>query len=269
MKLEYFLHGDKELERLQLQARVWEPEAEAMLNLIEVHSGWSCIDLGCGAMGILGPLARRVGPEGQVIGIDLDDSYLSAAHHYVEHEALGNVVLRQSDVTNPGYPPNTFDLLHSRFLLPHVESPECLLNQMISLAKPGGIVAIEENDHSSWNFWPPCHEWTRFLELIEKTFALQGDINIGRRTYNMLRNAGLKKVKVRAAVQALLDCHPYMRMAVTGAEAMRERAVAAGITTHDELDRLSQAVEQCAADPHRIQISFTLIQAWGTNPGDN
>jgi len=55
-------HG--ELERLRLQAQVWEPDAEALLDSIRVRRGWDCIDLGCGAMGILGPLSRRVGPDG-------------------------------------------------------------------------------------------------------------------------------------------------------------------------------------------------------------
>ena len=63
--------GAAELERLQLQACVWEPEAEVMLAHIGLQAGWRCLDLGCGAMGILGPLSRRVGPEGQVTGIPL------------------------------------------------------------------------------------------------------------------------------------------------------------------------------------------------------
>src|SRR4051794_11047087 len=59
-----------ELERLRLQARVWEPEAETLLDRIGVQPGWRCADLGCGAMGILGPLSRRVGPTGRILGLD-------------------------------------------------------------------------------------------------------------------------------------------------------------------------------------------------------
>jgi hypothetical protein len=38
--------GVAELERLQLQARVWEPEAEVMLAHIGPQAGWRCLDLG-------------------------------------------------------------------------------------------------------------------------------------------------------------------------------------------------------------------------------
>jgi ubiquinone/menaquinone biosynthesis C-methylase UbiE len=56
---QYLLAGSAaELERLGLQARVWDPEAGAMLDRIGLQPGWHCLDLGCGAMGIWGPLSR-------------------------------------------------------------------------------------------------------------------------------------------------------------------------------------------------------------------
>jgi trans-aconitate methyltransferase len=81
---QYLLAGSaSELERLRLQARVREPEAEAILDQIGIQTGWSCIDLGCGAMGILDPLSRRVGASGRVIGVDNDQKQLAAARAYV------------------------------------------------------------------------------------------------------------------------------------------------------------------------------------------
>ena len=74
--------GAAELERLQLQARVWEPEAEAMLDRIGLAPGARCIDLACGAMGILRPLSRRVGPSGRVVGVDLDAKQLAGARAF-------------------------------------------------------------------------------------------------------------------------------------------------------------------------------------------
>jgi hypothetical protein len=55
-----------ELERLRLQARVWDPETERWLDEIGIQHGWVCADLGCGAMGVIGPLSRRAG--GQSLG---------------------------------------------------------------------------------------------------------------------------------------------------------------------------------------------------------
>nr|WP_262411572.1 methyltransferase domain-containing protein [Halomonas utahensis] len=120
----------------------------------------------------------------------------------MEAEGLDNVVLQEGDVTSPGLSKGTFDLVHSRFLLPHVDSPLTVLQTMVELAKPGGIIASQENDHSSWSFYPHCQEWAELLELLEKTFALRGDINIGRRTFHMLKDCGFENVRIRTSVQA-------------------------------------------------------------------
>src|SRR4051812_30978326 len=83
--------GTTEVERQRLQASVWEPEAEAMLQCAGVGSGWSCIDLGCGAVGILGPLSRQVGRSGQVLGMDLDATQVKAARTIARAEGWENV----------------------------------------------------------------------------------------------------------------------------------------------------------------------------------
>ena len=267
MNTDYFLCSKKEKDRLQLQAGIWEADAEAMLDRIGVNEGWTSVDLGCGAMGILGPLGRRVGPSGRVIGVDSDENLLKVGRSYLEQEELNFVELHRADITDTVFPQNMFDLVHSRFLLPHVSDPDSLLREMIRIAKPGGVISIQESDHSSWKFWPDCPGWDRLLKICEDTFALKNDLNMGRRIFAMLRRAGLEAVEVRAAVKALQDAHPYMRMVLTGVEAIRQRAIDAGISTAEELDRLVKSVENCVSDPDYIQITFTLIQAWGKKAG--
>src|SRR4051812_10022213 len=78
--------GAAELERLTLQARVWQPEAEHMLDQIGLRTGDHCVDLGCGAMGILEPLKRRVGPRGRVVGVDIDAKLLGAAQRLLTEQ---------------------------------------------------------------------------------------------------------------------------------------------------------------------------------------
>jgi SAM-dependent methyltransferase len=249
----YFLASDEELGRLQVQAQVWEPDAEVMLDRIGLGPGSACVDMGCGGMGVLGPISHRVGGSGTVVGFDADRDLLDSAAAYLETEGVRNVELREGDVTNPDLPGGAFDFVHSRFLLPHVDSPLAVLGNKITLAKPGGIVASQENDHSSWSFYPHCPEWDELLDLLEQTFALRGDINIGRRTFHMFRECGLEDVQIRTSVQALQDRHPYMRMPLIGARAMRDRMIAAGLTTAQELDRLIEGVENAVNDPERVQ----------------
>ena len=135
---EYLLAGGvAELERLRVQARVWEPEVEVMLEMIGVAPGWRCIDLGCGAMGILGPLSRRVGPKGEVTGVDMDAKQLAAARAYVAGEDLKNVKVLELDAYNTRLPRESFDLTHVRFVFAPVGRDADLLREMIALTRPG------------------------------------------------------------------------------------------------------------------------------------
>ncbi|HEV2359545.1 MAG TPA: class I SAM-dependent methyltransferase, partial [bacterium] len=146
---EYLLAGGAaELERLRLQARVWEPEAEAMLDRIGVVPDAHCIDLGCGAMGILGPLSRRVGPSGRVVGVDVDAKQLAGARAFAKEAGLSNVEILELDAYHTRLPAQAFDLVHVRFVFAPVGREEELLLEMLRLVRPGGIVAIQEPDAS-------------------------------------------------------------------------------------------------------------------------
>src|SRR6185436_9679414 len=158
--------GSAELERLQLQARVWEPEAEAMFDRIGVAPGWNCVDLGCGAMGVLGPLSRRVGPQGHVVGVDRDPKLLAAARDYVREQQFTNVEILELDAYDCRLPRETFDLTHVRFVFGPVGRDEELLREMLALTRPGGIVAIQEPDATSWRCYPAHPAWERLKEAI-------------------------------------------------------------------------------------------------------
>jgi hypothetical protein len=58
----YMLAGQPtELERLQLQARVWEPTGRQLLGKIPAPSGGRVVDIGCGALGWLRILSEWEG----------------------------------------------------------------------------------------------------------------------------------------------------------------------------------------------------------------
>jgi ubiquinone/menaquinone biosynthesis C-methylase UbiE len=252
-----------EVERLQVQAHVWEPDVEALLDQIGVQPGWSCLDVGCGAVGILKPLSQRVGPAGHVVGIDNDPRLLAAARAYIEVEGLTNVELLERNALDTGLPRESFDLVHARFLLVFGQW-DALLREMIALAKPDGIVASQETDQNSWNFLPEGSTWSRLKQTLEAAFHhIGGDANLGRRTAQLLSQAGLEAVQVRAAVRALQDSHPYMRMPILGAQGFRNVITSAGLMNEVELNDTLAQMERIVDDPETIALTFTVMPVWG------
>jgi len=259
--------GAAELERLTLQARVWEPEVEVMLDHIGIAEGAQCVDLGCGAMGILKPLSKRVGTNGKVVGVDVDAKQLAAARHFVQQENLSNTEIYELDAYHTELPDASFDFTQVRFVFAPVGRDDELLKEMLRVTKPGGILAIQEPDTHSWNPFPAHPAWHTLRTAILEAFKRGGgDFNAGQRTYHMLRRAGLEDVRIRAAVLALQNNHPYMRSPLQFASSLRSRIVDNNILSAEELDRVVAEVEQIVSHPETVIHTFTVTQVWGRKP---
>src|SRR5512143_2557560 len=61
-----------EYQRLRLQAKMWEPTTQRVLQEIGLRAGMRCLDVGCGPGEVMRQMGEIVGPSGQVTGIDLD-----------------------------------------------------------------------------------------------------------------------------------------------------------------------------------------------------
>ena len=259
---DYILASTKEPDRVYLQARVWEQETEALFDRLHLPPDGAAVDLGCGAMGVLGPLARRMR---HVVGVERDPAMLRAAQAYLEAENLRNVELREADALSADLPEGRFDVAHERFVLPYV-APQQLLNRMVTLVKPGGLVITQEGDNTSWNFLPINPKWQRFRRLLIDAINTRGDIDIGQKTFSLLREAGLEHVEARACILLLPPGHPYMRMPLSALDALRPVILAGGAASAEEIDELSHEIERCIADDSTVQLTFTVVQVWGRRP---
>jgi SAM-dependent methyltransferase len=256
--------GAAELERLTLQARVWEPASSEMLDEIGLKPEADCVDLGCGPMGILPVLRRRIGSSGTVVGIDYDPKLIVAAKLVLAEQQVRDVELLELDCYKTGLADNRFDFTHVRFVFAPVGRDEELLREMLRLTKPGGVIAIQEPDALAWNCFPLHPSWLRLKEAILEAFRLGGgDFNAGQRTFGMLHRAGLKDIRIRSAVLSLQNQHPYMRLPLQFANSLRERILKNGILYEDEFKSLCKDYEELIAQPETSVTSFIVNQVWG------
>ncbi len=262
---EYLLAGAlAEVERLRLQARVWEPEAERMLDEIGINRGSIGIDVGCGPMGILGLLARRAGPNGLVVGLDSDPAQLEAARQYAAEHGFGNVEIRRGDLFAADLTAGRFDVVHARFVLAPIGREQEILDQLLRLARPGGVIALEEPDAETWQCYPRSAAWDCLkIAVLDAFTSGGGDFSAGARIASLLRSRRIRRVRVRDAVLTLPGSHPYARLLLQFARALRPKILSRAFL--DEL-QLDDAIERCeeALEVSSCFIqSFRLVQAWG------
>jgi ubiquinone/menaquinone biosynthesis C-methylase UbiE len=262
---DYLLSSDTaEMQRLRLQAQVWEPAATEFLASLNISPGSRVLDLGCGAMGVLGPLARLVGDGGTVIGLDSDATQLAAARSFVEEAKLANVSIIEGDAFNTRLPAGSFDLVHVRFLFAPVGHDAELLTEMLRLVRRGGMIAIQEPDASCWNVAPPNPSWSALKAAILAAFrAGGGDFDAGCRTFGMLQTAGLQQVFQRNAVLAATGHHPYKRLPLQFATSLRKRLLDGGLLSETQLDAYLSDVAVIADDAASVMTTFIVTQVAG------
>lgn len=264
---DYLLSSSPELERVRLQARMWEPAAEHLLDEVGVPPASTCVDLGCGGYGVLGPLSRRAGPSGRIVGVDRDPLQLASARAYVAEAGLANVEIVEDDAYATRLPRESADLVHVRFLFAPVGRDAELLREIGSLLRPGGVAVVQEPDSASWRCWPELEAWDRLKGWILAAFRESGgDFDAGRRTYGMLIDAGFADVQATAAVLMLPGTHPYARLPVQFAASLRERILAMGLATADELEAAREECDRELQLERRVVTSFVVTQVWGRKP---
>ena len=259
----YLLAGQtSELDRLQLQSLVWEPASRRLLDKIGEGRGARALDVGCGVMGWLRVLSEWVGPDGEVVGTDIDDAMLSAADRFVAAEGLRNVALVKDDLFESELEAASFDLVHARFEIAPLGRGQEQLATYLRLVRPGGTVVLEDPDLGSLHFNPPpTPAQEELIVLIRETFRQSGgDINAGRTHLGLFRRFGIE-ANVRAEVLALPPGHPYLRLPLQFSTALAPRL--RSFVNADKLERLQKEAEAEIQEPGRWGTTFTLLQAWG------
>jgi len=191
-------HTDGEHLRLVRQALLLAPFTERLFRDAGIGSGMRVLDIGCG-MGDVSMLAARLaGPSGRVVGVDRDATVLAKARARAESAGFENVTFLQSDVGKlPRDEP--FDAAVGRFIVMFLPNPVAVLKALVSLVRPGGVLAFQEAS------WKNQLQQTAHLPLRSAASLLVHDTlqRSGARTNNELflyrdfQAAGLPRPKLR------------------------------------------------------------------------
>jgi ubiquinone/menaquinone biosynthesis C-methylase UbiE len=217
-------------------------------------------------MGVLHLLAERIGTSGRVVGLEREPRILEAGRGLAEQRGL-EVEFVEADATASGLPADAYDLVHARTLLLNVSNPREILAEMIRIARPGGIVAIQEPDASAWACDPPHPAFDILRTEIVNAYRRTGkDFNIGRSVARMLRDMGLEGVHVRATARVTKVGDFYQTFLLTVASLMRDVIIAGANIRSDEFDSYSTELRTHLVTPGTLTCQPLMWQAWGQVP---
>ena len=142
----YFASGrEADLERArlgQIEQRYDGFTREVLTAAGAVRPGAAIVEAGPGAGAMLAWFAGETGPEGDVLGVDIDPSCLPDLDPPVR--------VRRADIaaTAPPDEAGRFDLAYARLLFEHLDRPEAAIEAFAGWIRPGGAIALFDLDCS-------------------------------------------------------------------------------------------------------------------------
>jgi ubiquinone/menaquinone biosynthesis C-methylase UbiE len=148
--------------------RIQEENPEEMLEQLKVQPGMTVCDMGCGDGYYTIELARRVGPTGKVIAVDIQPEMLQELSRRCEQNNLKNVDMILGLPHDPKLPEGKLDLILMVDVYHEFSNPIEMLDSMRkSLKKDGRIALVEFRGEDPQVPIKPEHKMTKKQILKE------------------------------------------------------------------------------------------------------
>jgi SAM-dependent methyltransferase len=236
----------RELERLRMIERVFDPASRRRLLHAGLQSGWRCLEVGPGAGSIMTWMGEVVGPMGQVVAVDLDPRFLSEVER-------PNVSVVRADIRKAQLPQQSFDVV---------------LTKMLDCLKPGGWLVLEEPDFSASRGIAGDEDELASVHKINQAIAkmyatLRMDHALGLKLPALLQRRGLQDIAVENEAPLCAGGSGMATVMKMSAEQLREKYLATGIVGPSDLERYCRF----AVDPKAWAIYYATIAVSGQKAG--
>lgn len=180
-----------------MEARLTAPLTERMIDLARIRPGMHLLDLGTGRGEPAISAARRVGPSGFVLGVDVSASMLDMARQRAAREGVTNLELRVMNAEAlGGIPTAYFDATLARWGLMYMGSPVAALGGARRAMVPSGVLvaAVWAEPERVPYFSLPRRVLERHRPLPPIDFAAPGTFRFAdpERMQRDLQDAGLR-----------------------------------------------------------------------------
>jgi arsenite methyltransferase len=160
-----------------------------------MQPGETVLDLGSGAGFDCFLAARKVGPAGRVIGVDMTDAMLEKARANAIKSGLGNVEFRKGEIEALPVVENSIDVTISNCVLNLVPDKDRAFREIYRVLKPGGRLAVSD---MAWEVEPEAS----VRKDMEALVGCIGGALVLDDYVSRLKQAGFYRVEVEKHAEA-------------------------------------------------------------------
>ncbi len=157
----------------------------------DLHEGETVLDLGSGAGADVLISAKRVGPTGRAIGLDMTDEMLALAHQNAAEAGAENVEFVKGHIEDIPLAESSVDVVISNCVINLSADKPQVIREVARVLKPGGRFAVSDVIAD-----PDMDEATR-TDMVQWTGCVAGALTEQEFT-DALTAAGLTDVEIRA-----------------------------------------------------------------------
>jgi ubiquinone/menaquinone biosynthesis C-methylase UbiE len=191
--------GDCGAARLQMQDEIYGASTRQMMLDAGLCAGMRVLDLACGT-GIMSHwIAKQVGPTGVVVGGDISRDQLAYARTQGAHgETSRAPEFVELNAYDTGLPTASFDMVHCRLLLCHLERPADALREIHRMLKPGGVLVCQDIELSTLFSHPASKAYEQSVALGHAMGKMLGvNYDFGMQLHSAVMEAGFGAPTVR------------------------------------------------------------------------
>jgi ubiquinone/menaquinone biosynthesis C-methylase UbiE len=263
--------GQDELDRLIAQGRILGDSTEHLLRRAGIEPGMRVLDVGSGAGDVAFLVARLVGPEGSVIGIDISAEATAGARERARQASVPNVEFVSCDAAELKLH-EPVDAVVGRLVLVFFDDSTELLRRLLRNVRPGGIVAFQEWASFTPMSHPRCPLFESVLAQMAETFVRAGyGDRTGLRMRRVFLDAGI--TDPRMLVESCVEAGPESPLYPALEQMVRKLLPAMqrlNVTTAEEIgiDTLASRLRDEAVDQDAVLAMPPLVGAWGRKKAD-
>lgn len=225
----------------------WRDGLEALIAPADVGAGQTVVDYGCGPGGLTIELARRVGPDGQVIAVDINQAFLNRTRKLVEQAGLSERVdARLMKGDQIPVEDASVDRVICKNVLEYVPDPEATIAEFFRIARPGGVVHVSDSDWGGVVLEPLGERFARLMSAASIAFRTP---LIARNLYSIFRRTGFGKIQVQILASA--DTSGGLRGVITN---MASYARTSGRIDESEINALLEDVDKSLSEETYLAV---------------
>ena len=139
-----YVMGHQAADWLERPERVKEERTDKLLKLLPIEAGMTVVDLGAGSGYFSFPMAKRVGPKGKVLAVDIQKEMLDLIRSRMKAREVANIEPIMGTISDPKLPEGEVDLILMVDVYHEFSHPYEMVAAMVRSLKVGGKLVFVE-----------------------------------------------------------------------------------------------------------------------------